>query len=344
MTKHMMLFTMFFGSLVMVGITESSETSHPAITTEEFIFTDAPFRSCHASTIVEVEPGVLLASWFGGTSEGENDVGIWISKRTNGSWSEPIEAASADGVPCWNPVLFKMPSGEIILFYKAGPSPREWSGVLKRSNDGGESWSEAELLPAGILGPIKNKPLLLSDGTLVCGSSVESWHAWACWMEMTKDGGKTWENKYGPIEVPGERFSLIQPALFLDNDGNLRMLARATRRIGNICTSISKDGGKTWEPAKPIELPNPNAGIDAAGLENGNIVLVYNHTKRSRRELNVAVSKDGGDSWTMVITLEDQPGEFSYPAVIQTEDGKVHTTYTWKRKRIKHVVIDPAKL
>ena len=37
-------------------------------------------------------------------------------------------------------------------------------------------------------------------------------------------------------------------------------------------------------------------------------------------------------------------GEFSYPAMIQTRDGLVHMTYTWNRKRVKHVVVNPADL
>ena len=51
--------------------------------------------------------------------------------------------------------------------------------------------------------------------------------------------------------------------------------------------------------------------------------------------------------WNAAVLLENDPNkdaEYSYPAVIQTEDGLIHITYTWNRKRIKHVVVDPAKL
>ena len=235
-----------------------------------------------------------------------------------------------------------MPSGEVILFYKAGESPRSWSGLLKRSTDGGKTWSKEELLPAGILGPIKNKPLLLKDGTLVCGSSVESWRAWACWMEMTSDGGRTW-SKYGPIDFPGVPKGLIQPTLFLDQQGKLRMLSRSAGGIGAVCTAVSEDAGKTWSKVKATDLPHPGSGIDAVGLRDGRIVLIYNHTKRGRSPLNAGVSSDGGDTWKMAVTLDNPPGEYSYPAVIQTSDGLVHTTYTWKRELIKHVVLDPSK-
>lgn len=333
------IFSFVFLSIIVSNLARSGDG--PGIVKEELIYTEAPFPSCHASTLVETEPGILLAAWFGGTEEGAKDVGIWLSRWDGKEWSKPVEAAKAEGVPCWNPVLYQMPNDETLLFYKAGESPKEWSGLLKRSNDGGKTWSKEELLPAGILGPIKNKPLLLANGNLVCGSSVESWKTWACWMEITPDSGKTW-SKYGPLVYPGELNGLIQPTIYLDRSGNLRMVCRSTRKIGSVCSATSKDGGKTWSEVKSTGLPHPNSGIDAVGLKDGRTVLVYNHTKDARSPLNVGVSQDGGDTWEMKVTLESQPGEYSYPAVIQTSDGLVHTTYTWKRERIKHVVLDPS--
>jgi predicted neuraminidase len=94
---------------------------------------------------------------------------------------------------------------------------------------------------------------------------------------------------------------------------------------------------------KLTELPNPSAGTDAVTLSDGRFLLVYNNTPNSRSPLNVALSDDG-KTWRMALTLESEPGEFSYPAVIQSHDGLVHVTYTWKRKRVRHVVIDPEKL
>jgi len=59
--------------------------------------------------------------------------------------------------------------------------------------------------------------------------------------------------------------------------------------------------------------------------------------------LNVAVSRDG-KVWEAALVLESEPGEYSYPAIIQSSDGRVHITYTWKRQRVKHAVVDPAQL
>jgi predicted neuraminidase len=243
-------------------------------------------------------------------------------------------------VPCWNPVLWRAKDGGLVLFYKAGPSPETWSGFLKRSRDGGLTWSEAELLPAGILGPIKNKPIAGRSGEIVAGTSVESYRAWTSWVEISPDGGRSW-SRHGPVVVPGEPHGNIQPSLWRCTDGRLRMVVRTTQRIGRVCLAESTDEGRTWSPARRTPLPNPNAGIDAVKLADGRVVVIYNHSETGRSPLNVAVSEDDGETWQMRRVLEDEPGEYSYPAVIQAEDGDVHVSYTWRRQRIKHVRLRP---
>lgn len=304
--------------------------------TAEFIYERAPFPSCHASTIVEAEPGKFLAAWFGGSREGADDVAIWLA-RHDGRWSAPEKVAEERGRPCWNPVLFReRGSGEIQLYYKAGPSPSTWSGFYKGSTDGGKTFGESRILPAGLLGPIKNKPVQLDDGSILAPSSVESYRAWACWVERSVDGGKTW-TKHGPIAHPEHAEGVIQPSILRRRDGSLFMLMRSTRRIGQICRAESRDGGVTWTAAEPVELlPNPNSGIDAVTLADGRHALVYNPTHLGRSPLALALSDDEGQTWRTARVLESEPGEYSYPAVIQTADGALHTTYTWKRERIRH--------
>ena len=323
-------------------------------TVSEFVFERAPFASAHASTIVETREG-LAAAWFAGTREGAADVGIWVSRRLadlpgrspGGAeadrWTTPIEVATgvqADGTrhPCWNPVLFQMPDGSLALFYKVGPSPQTWWGMVRTSRDAGHAWSEAARLPDGILGPIKNKPVQLPGGDLLCPSSTE--HAgWRIHFERSGDGGQTWQAT-GPLN-DGKPIAAIQPSILIHKDGKLQAVGRT--RQGKVFEVWSEDGGKTWGPLKLTVLPNPNSGIDAVTLADGRHLLVYNHTTRGRSPLNVAVSADG-KTWQAAAVLESEPGEYSYPAVIQTADGLVHITYTWKRQRVKHVVLDPRKL
>ena len=336
-----------------------SQSTTTPIVKAEFVFEHAPFPSAHASTIVETKDGVV-AAWFGGTRERNPDVGIWVSRHNGKEWSAPVEVANGvqpDGTrhPCWNPVLFQPSSGPtLILFYKVGPSPSEWWGLVRISSDGGRSWSEAAKLPSGILGPIRAKPIEPKPGMMLAGSSTEN-DGWIVHMEryapaptpgyIWKDpwtlealaNAANWE-KTPPLNTAAE-FGAIQPTVLVHGSSSLQILCRT--RQGVIAEAWSEDEGKTWSKLTATTLPNPSAGIDTVSLRGGGFLLVYNPSDKSRSKLQIARSTDG-KVWQPFVTLEDETsGEYSYPAMIQTRDGLVHVTYTWRRERIKHVVIKP---
>jgi predicted neuraminidase len=318
----------------------------------EFIYETAPFPSCHASTIAETKSG-LVAAWFGGTAERNPDVCIYVSRNENGHWTAPVEVANGVGFatnrfPCWNPVLFQPRTGPLLLFYKVGPSPALWWGMMTVSGDDGKTWSKPQRLPDGILGPVKNKPVQLANGDMLCPSSTEGEGGWRVHFERTGDLGRTWQAT-GPVN-DGKEIGAIQPSILFYPGGKLQALGRT--RQGKIFQIWSDDEGRTWGRMTLTSLPNPDSGTDAVTLKGGRQLLVYNHNTRDqtsnkgRSPLNVAVSKDG-NNWQAALILEDDPtapNGFAYPAVIQTSDGLVHITYTWKRQRIKHIVLDPAKL
>lgn len=326
-------------------------TNQNAIVKSEFIFESAPFPSCHASTIAETKSG-LVAAWFGGTAERNPDVCIYVSRNENGAWATPV--AVADGVgfatnrlPTWNPVLFQPKNGALLLFYKVGPKPAEWWGMMMTSTDDGRTWSKPQRLPDGILGPIKNKPVQLTNGDILCGSSTEG-DGWKVHFERTRDFGKNWTAT--PPVNDGKTIGAIQPSILFLENGTQAAVGRT--RNDKIFQITSRDEGETWGEMSLTDLPNPDSGTDAVTLRDGRQLLVYNHNVRTgsnnkgRSPLNVAISDDG-QNWSAAIILEDDPDApngFAYPAVIQTRDGLVHITYTWERRRIKHVVIDPAKL
>lgn len=301
-----------------------------------FIFEKAPFPECHASTIVETEDG-FLAAWFGGTREGDKDVCIYTSaKEDEDRWGIPVKVA--DGIvndtlqyPCWNPVLYKRDNGDIILYYKIGPNPREWWGMYKISIDDGKSWSEPIKIPDNMLGPIKNKPVRLSDGTIMYPTSIETMEMWNIYVETSDQDLKNWRK----IAIDNNNFNAIQPTILLHKNNRIQMLCRSKEK--KILETWSKDMGETWTSVTATSLPNNNSGIDAVTCSNGLHLLVYNPITKGRNKLSLAGSYDG-KIWEDLMILENQTeGEFSYPAIIQSRDGTIHITYTYNRNTIKYV-------
>ncbi len=301
-----------------------------------FIFEKAPFPECHASTIVETEDS-FLAAWFGGTREGDKDVCIYTSaKEDEDRWGIPVKVA--DGIvndtlqyPCWNPVLYKRDNGDIILYYKIGPNPREWWGMYKISIDDGKSWSEPIKIPDNMLGPIKNKPVRLSDGTIMYPTSIETMEMWNIYVETSDQDLKNWRK----IAIDNNNFNAIQPTILLHKNNRIQMLCRSKEK--KILETWSKDMGETWTSVTATSLPNNNSGIDAVTCSNGLHLLVYNPITKGRNKLSLAGSYDG-KIWEDLMILENQTeGEFSYPAIIQSRDGTIHITYTYNRNTIKYV-------
>ena len=324
-----------------------------ALSTSGFIDSAPPYPQAHASTIVELTDGAVAAAWFGGSGEGHRDVAIWFARYGVNGWETPVAVARDPSYPTWNPVLFQPAGQPLQLFYKVGPNPRDWWGMVITSSDGGRRWSAPARLPNGILGPVKNKPVVLPDGSWLSPSSREvgtpERNRWFLRMERSVDRGRTWTAEE---EIPSPvGLEAIQPSVLTLRDGTLALVART--RQGVLATSRSRDAGRSWSPLAALALPNPNAGTDALTLADGRHLVVYNHAAHDpatpgdgpRWPLNVALSDDGVD-WRMGLTLESRPirDGYAYPAVIQARDGRIHITYTWNRTRIRHAVLDPRRL
>lgn len=318
----------------------------------------------HASTITEAAAGTLIAAWFAGTKENAPDVSIWASRKEPGAkaWAEPVivDDGRRDGrdYATWNPVLFTDPkSGMIYLWYKItgeGPEhgPRNWWGAVRTSLDAGRTWSARIWLPrvdpaahpvfapygGRATGPVKNRPLILPDGSLLCGSSTETKPGWRVHFEIYQPGDWTGAKHgvkiIGPIEGEG-----IQPS-FVTLSPDFRRLKAFTREDGITSTS---DGGMTWSPiaASPVKTAK---GFHAITTGDGWHFFACNKTA-SRQPLELARSRDG-ERWETILPAlrADGKKQMDYPTLIQTRDGRLHLVHSYGRESINHLVLDTGYL
>lgn len=332
---------------------------------KELIMRKLPTTFCHASTVIALPDGEMMCCWFGGTHEGEEDVAIYASRRTQAGWSEPqilINSVSAN----WNPVLFQA-DDKLMLFYKQGNKIADWQTFLLISDDNGKTWTKpCELVngdTSGGRGPVRNKPIRLKDGRILAGASTER-GLWRAFADISDDGGVTW-HKSSSVEIAdleyraGEKTAesdiavsqqsfygrgVIQPSLWQSADGSVHMLLRSSE--GYIYRSDSSDRGETWCAAYALPLPNNNSGLDLVRTADNTLFLVCNPVAANwgkRSPLSLFKSADDGLSWHKVLDLETEAAEFSYPAII-AKDKKLYLTYTYKRQNIAFVMLDADKL
>jgi predicted neuraminidase len=323
----------------------------------------ALFDNCHASTLVALPTGDLLAAFFAGRREGAGDTAIWLSRRRGGAWGAPVRAFAQAGLAHWNPVLHAE-GARVTLFYKVGPTVHDWVTRCAVSPDGGATWSDPRPLVPGDpspRGPVRNKLLVLSGGAWLAPGSIETERFWDAFVDLSADGGATWRRIDVPLEhrhaAPREGAAVwqglrdnalwesdldlvfrwdgvIQPTLWESAPGHVHMLLRSTR--GRVYRSDSHDGGATWCAACATALPNNNSGLDLVHLGGGRLVLACNPVAGNwgrRTPMSLLSSPDNGATWPGQLDLDSGEGEFSYPAIIAA-GGALHVTYTWNRRNI----------
>ncbi|MBQ6600226.1 MAG: exo-alpha-sialidase, partial [Clostridia bacterium] len=264
------------------------------------------FRSSHASTVVKMSDGRLMSAYFAGDEEGADNVRIWFSVYGNGEWSTPSQVPSVDSVPHWNPVLINF--GTFVrLYYKVGREIPYWVTKYTDTYDGGKTWSAPKELvegdTSGGRGPVKNKSVILSDGTVVAGASTEQ-GPWRAFFDLSTDGGKTWQKTdfITAKGVDGKDIGMIQPTIWQDADGAVHAMFRTD--CGRIYRSDSTDLGRTWSEAYSIGLMNNSSGIDCVMTDDGRLWLVHTPIGMPLRNILIlSVSEDNGKTWKDVTTL-----------------------------------------
>lgn len=323
-------------------------TAIPISFRSEFVYDKiAGAPTSHCSTICEMADGELICVWYGGSYESADDQTLYLSRRlpTGCQWSVP-EVVIADPVkPPGNAVVFRDGRDRLWLVWGRMESTRPirpgggWGKcrlLARHSTDRGKTWSPDRVIDSEFWTLPRNPPIYTANDEILLplSGNRDTGTGTDCFFLATADNGETWRRS-------GLFQGGSQPTIVERKDGSL--LAHL-RHGGFIQQSESSDGGRTWTQAKPTTLKNPGSGISMAKLKSGRIVLIFNDSATARTPLAVATSTDDGRTWSRPLALESNPGEFSYPCVIQSADGKIHVTYTYQRTTIKHVEFNEAWL
>lgn len=330
----------------------------PPLFEEEFLNPGSTLPMSHVASICELPDGSLAATWYAGSREGASDVAIYLSTRsaTDARWSPPraiVTRASATRdlnryiKKVGNSLIFADSRGRLWLIYVT-VSVGGWSGSslnLTISTDKGSTWAPSRRLTLSpffnLAELVKNAPVALADG----GWAVPIYHELAGTLPEI-----LWlHDVAGDIRATKSRVSAgwfgYQPALTALNANRAVALLRDDGVAQTVSITRSEDAGHSWSSPQPIDLPNPDSGLDGIRLGDGRLLLAFNDSPTGRENLRLALSMNEGRTWTRIATLAEEPGaDFSYPFLMQARDGEVHLVYTWQRKAIKHITFNAAWL
>jgi predicted neuraminidase len=289
---------------------------------------------CHCSSIAENSDGDLVCVWYEGAYETAPGTAVRISFKPHRSesWLPAEDLFHYSGVPLGNPVLFAFDRRTLYILFSIllGESWTESLLFVSESLDGGRRWSNPGLVypKKGLMA--KTKPLRLESGrVLIPLYDEDGFYP----VVLIVDQPEQWATARCTAETMA-RGAAIQPALVQLPDGNLLMYCRTNR--GSIWKSYSYNGGLSWSLCTPTGIPNPNSAVDLLRCDPATYVLAFNNSSTHRHGLSVALSVDGGSSWTCAYEIDSGNGEYSYPCLLQDRDARIHLSYTENRFRIKH--------
>lgn len=307
---------------------------------DSFLFVGTEQRpSCHCASIAELPADAeaphsqLFATWYAGTHEKHTDVAVMCNRHDGSGWGEPRVLVDPPGQSGGNTVVY-CHEGELWHFYDIieGEGWNDAMLYLARSSDGGRTWTDPELFDDRPGMMVRNRPVRLSTGRILLPAYDERGAQGLAYM--TDDGGAAWRE--GGRMVADDT-GVIQPAIIERDDGSLHAILRTGHEASHARECDSADGGETWTRCVPSALHNPGSGADMIRLASGEVIACFNDTPQGRTPLTLAISHDEGRTWSARRNIEEQPGEYSYPTLMEGSDGSVHLVYTWRRERIRHV-------
>lgn len=305
---------------------------------------DPDYPGVHVSSLVAAPNGDLLYSFYAGSKEAADDVKTYMARLPVGShtWQDPKVIFDEPGQPDGNAVLWSDKRSTYLFFSTIrGDGWTDADLRLIRSTDSGKTWSKPRWIRKEWGWLFGTRPFRMSNGEVLV--PIYSEKRWASGWYIPSRNYHTWipQPSADDREWPRSPHGAIQPATVELDPGHL--LAYLRTRDGRIYKTESFDYGRHWSSAEPTGLPNNNARVALLKLRNGHLLLAYNPTTEDRDVLRLRLSMNNGRSWGPYVDVESDPGqEFSYPYLLQTDDGMIQLAYTHRRESMRHIVFNEA--
>ncbi|MCA9112715.1 MAG: exo-alpha-sialidase [Planctomycetaceae bacterium] len=345
------------GLILLVGNGVILLWPHDDMTILDVVGPEVPGTYKHASSACELASGEILLAYYSGSGEYGNDTAIFGTQlnRSTNRWSPPRVIADAEGKAEGNPALWRSPKGDIWLFYPVRQG-ETWSTATlsaKVSTDDGRTWENADTPndQPGLM--TRARPITLSNGGCLLpldfnpSTDTEFVSEESGSLFCLSDASlETWEK----TEIIPSRLGNHQPAVAAVDDEYLIAYCRRGgdylgREDGFLVRTESHDGGHTWSPGKETAFPNPNSPVDFVRLQSGNLLLAYNKSSFHRSLLSVALSTDHGQSFPHRQDIISGEKAYSYPCILQTQDGTIHLFFTaGARSHIKYAILSEEDL
>jgi len=229
-------------------------------------------------------------------------------------------------------------------------TPEEWQIPVYsiRSTDNGKTWSAPLPIQRDWVGALRAMVVLKSGRIVIATMAVQPWEH-VIPVYYSDDQGKSW-TKTQTITMEGSKVNdhdgAMEPKLVELADHSVFMLIRTTK--GTFYKSISKDGGRTWSKPESAGIQNNNSFGELARLQDGRLILIWNHDDKypafgyvpdpkdwlvkdlsyswikRRNKLSVAFSADDGKTWstpTVIASTDNEKVWIAYAVFFEAEPG-----------------------
>lgn len=248
----------------------------------------------------------------------------YCTPEQRGAYLNPESPMVPNGEYCCIriPGLVALDDGALIAYCECRQNGSDWSAIdicMRKSTDGGRSWSDRKILVPGNGRNTQNNPVMFADGEILhllyCTNYCRMFY------RRSEDAGETWSE---PVELtesiddqcgdffwnciaagPGHGTVLSTGRLIVPVWLAYNKKDRFSHHPTYVAALFSDDHGKTWRLSHRLDGSDPNESL-IAELPDGRLLMNLRNTAPEKYRY-ISFSSDGGNTWTEPVFDKNLP-------------------------------------